>query len=78
VTFRAYIDTVRAKTGNSPRDFVRRAKQKGLLKPEVTHHQIAAWLKAEFGLGYGHAMAVYSLLKPMMGKRPGRRAAVLK
>lgn len=74
MTFRAYIDNIRAKTGQGPRDFERRAKAKGLLKPDTKPEQIVAWLKEEFGLGYGHALAIYSLLKPKMGKglRRGR------
>lgn len=69
MTFRAYIDNIRAKTGKGPRDFERLAKAKGLLNSETTPEQIAAWLKEEFGLGYGHSLMIYSLLKPKMGKR---------
>lgn len=44
-----------------------RGEEKGLLKPEVKAGQIVAWLKDDFELGRGHAMAIYALLKPHMG-----------
>jgi len=69
MTFQAYIDNIRAKTGKTPEDFRKLAKQKGLLKPEVKAGQIVTWLKEDFDLGRGHAMAIYLLLKPHMGKK---------
>jgi Domain of unknown function (DUF4287) len=69
MTLQAYIDNIRAKTGMSPKDFVRRARAKGLLRPDVTVKEVVGWLKDEFGLGYGHALAIYALLKPKMGKK---------
>jgi uncharacterized protein DUF4287 len=69
MTFQAYIDNIKAKTGKTPQDFRKIAEAKGLLKPEVKAGQIVAWLKADFGLGQGHAMAIYATLKPHMGKK---------
>lgn len=63
MTFQAYIDNIRAKTGKSPEDFRRLAEKKGLLEPGVKAGQIVAWLKAEHGLGHGHAMAIYATFK---------------
>lgn len=37
--------------------------QNGHIAPGVKATQITDWLKAEFDLGHGHAMAVYALLK---------------
>jgi hypothetical protein len=76
MTLKAYIDNIQAKTGQTPRDFARRARVKGFLKPEVTPEQIVTWLNEEFGLGRGHALAIYSLLKPKMGKVRKKRVAV--
>ena len=42
------------------------AKQKGLLEPGVKAGQIVAWLKKDFELGHGHAMAIYAVLKPLI------------
>lgn len=68
MTFKAYIDNIRAKTGKTPEDFRRLAEQKGLLenstiKKGVKAGQIVDWLKEDFELGRGHAMAIYALLK---------------
>jgi Domain of unknown function (DUF4287) len=68
VTFQAYIDNIQAKTGKTPEDFRALAEAKGLLKPEVKAGQIFDWLKENFGLGLGHARAIYHLLKPYMNK----------
>ena len=68
MTFQAYIDNIQKKTGNSAEDWVRLAGEKGwlennLLKPSVKASEVTTWLKAEYGLGQGHAMAVVALLR---------------
>ena len=68
MTFQAYIDNIEAKTGKTPDDFRKLAEEKGLLKPDVKAGQIVDWLNEDFDLGRGHAMAIYALLKPHMGK----------
>ena len=60
MTFQAYIDNIYKKTGKTPDDFRKLADEKGLLKPGVKAMQIIAWLKEEYGLGHGHAMAIYA------------------
>ena len=70
MTFKAYMENIEAKTGKSPKDFRAMAKEKGLydgkaIPPGVKAAQITDWLKADFGLGHGHAMAIYALLKGM-------------
>lgn len=62
--FQSYLNNIQAKTGQTPDDFKRLAEGKGLLQPGTKAGQIIAWLKADFGLGYGHAMAIYAVLKP--------------
>ena len=71
MTFRAYLENIEAKTGKSPDDFRAMAQAKGFAAQDgiaagVKATQITDWLKAEFGLGHGHAMAIVALLK---GKR---------
>ncbi|MBC8042335.1 MAG: DUF4287 domain-containing protein, partial [Rhizobacter sp.] len=56
----------KTKTGKTPEDFKKLAEKKGLLKPDVKAGEIVAWLKKDFDLGRGHAMAVYAWLR---GKR---------
>jgi len=68
VSFQAYLDTIERKTGLVADDLRRAADAKGYsafgaLKPETTATMIIDWLKAEHGLGRGHAMAVFALLK---------------
>lgn len=61
--FQAYLDNIKAKTGKSPRDFIRLAKAKGLLSANVKTGEIVAWLQKDFGLGRGHAMAIVVTLR---------------
>ena len=68
MSFQAYIDNVEARTGKSPDDFRALATAKGFLvdgKVPVTVKatQVTDWLKADFALGHGHAMAIYALLR---------------
>jgi hypothetical protein len=67
MSFQAYIDNIKAKTGKTPEDFRDLARAKGLLTPGTKATQITDWLKAEFALGHGHAMAIYATLKPHVG-----------
>jgi hypothetical protein len=54
MSFQAYIDNIRAKTGKTPEDFIKLAAQKKLTK----HGEIVSWLKSSFALGHGHATAM--------------------
>lgn len=58
MSFQAYIDNIHAKTGKTPEDFLRDAKAKGMVGPDVKVMQIVNWLKKDYGLGHGHAMAI--------------------
>jgi hypothetical protein len=68
MSFQAYIDNIQKKTGKTPQDFERLARAKGLMNPDVKAGQIVAWLEEDFGLGRGHAMAIYATLKPHLGR----------
>ena len=63
MSFQAYLDNIKTKTGKTPADFRALAQKKGLLKPGTKPGEIVAWLKADFGLGHGHAMAIVYVLK---------------
>jgi hypothetical protein len=68
MSFQAYINNIQAKTGKGPDDFKKLATAKGFLengelKPSVKAGEIVAWLKEDFALGHGHAMAIYALFK---------------
>jgi hypothetical protein len=62
--FKAYLDNIQAKTGKTPLDFLVLAQRQGRLRAGVSATEIVNWLKADFGLGHGHAMAIYAVLKP--------------
>jgi hypothetical protein len=68
MSFQAYIDNIKTKTGKTPADFKKLAEQKGFLNKGklvegIKAGQILAWLKEDFDLGHGHAMAVYAVFK---------------
>ncbi len=63
MTLKAYLDNIKAQTGKTPEDFRVLAEKKGLLKEEVKTGQIINWLKEDYGLGRGHAMAIVLMLK---------------
>jgi hypothetical protein len=58
MSFQAYLDAVKAKTGKTPEDFRVLVAERGLVK----HGEIVAWLKADYGLGHGHANAVTQVI----------------
>lgn len=66
MSFQAYIDNIKAKTGKTPADFKRLAIQKGFIEDDevkVKAGEIVKWLKEDFGLGHGHSMAIYATFK---------------
>lgn len=64
MSYQAYLDSIKAKTGKSPEDFKALAEQKGLLQPGVKAGVVVQWLKDDFGLGHGDAMAMYGTIRP--------------
>ncbi|MFV3131985.1 DUF4287 domain-containing protein [Niveispirillum sp. KHB5.9] len=71
MSFNAYLTNIEAKTGKSADDLRTEAMAKGLadeagLKAGVKAGQVVDWLKTEYDLGHGHAMAIVAYLK---GKR---------
>ena len=72
MTYKAYIDNIKAKTGKDPEYFLEAAKKKGLTK----HSELLAWLKTEVGLGHGHASAmVFYIRDPEWAKKKLREDA---
>ena len=68
MSFQAYIDNIKAKTGKTPADFKALVEKKGFLSngeivKSVKATEITNWLKEEFDLGHGHAMAIYASFK---------------
>ncbi|SDO60285.1 protein of unknown function [Cryobacterium flavum] len=51
------------KTGLAPRQFIALAQEKGFDDPSKKAGVIVDWLKADFDLGRGHAMALVHIIK---------------
>ncbi len=71
MSFQAYLDNIQKQTGLSPAEFMTKAEEKGFLQngqltATIKATEITNWLKADFDLGHGHAMAMYAYFK---GKR---------
>jgi hypothetical protein len=56
MSFQAYIDAVEKKTGKVPSELVAEAHAKGF-GPDTKAMEIVGWLKDDYGVGRGHAMA---------------------
>ena len=62
MSFQAYLDNIEAKTGRTPRQLVDEAAAKGF-GSETKAGEIVEWLKADYGLGRGHAMAIVHVIR---------------
>lgn len=58
MTIQAHLDKIRAKTGNSPKEFRALAAELGL----TTYRSVKDWLTSEYGLDHGHANLVAYLV----------------
>ena len=68
MSFQAYLDNIQEKTGKTPEDFLKLAQKKGFsdsagLRDGIKPGDIVSWLKTDFELGHGHAMAIVALIK---------------
>ena len=63
MSFQAYLDNIEEKTGKTPNELVALAKARGYDDPATKAGVIADWLKEDFGLGRGHAMAIVHVIK---------------
>ncbi|MGX5690941.1 DUF4287 domain-containing protein [Arcticibacter tournemirensis] len=66
MSFQGYLKTIKEKTGKGPAEFKALAEDKGFIQNgelKVKAGEITNWLKEDFGLGHGHSMAIYALLR---------------
>ena len=63
MSFQAYLDNIKAKTGKTPEDLRRLAAKAGVYKADMKAGDLVAWLKKEFQLGHGHSMAIWAVFK---------------
>ncbi len=62
MSFQAYLDTIEKKTGKTPQELVDEAKSRGF-GAETKAGDIVTWLKDDYDLGRGHAMALVHVVK---------------
>lgn len=62
MSYQAYLDAIEMKTGKTPQELLTAAEQKGFTS-STKAAEVVAWLADEFGVGRGHAMAFYGVLK---------------
>jgi len=67
MTFQAYLDNIQKQTGVTPDEWIALATAKGFTKAGTKATVITDWLKADYQLGHGHAMAIVKLLKDRAG-----------
>jgi hypothetical protein len=63
MSFQAYLDNIEEKTGLTPRQLIELAAQKGFAGSSVKAGEVIAWLKTDYDLGRGHAMAIVHVMK---------------
>jgi hypothetical protein len=76
MTFQAYIDTIKAKTGMDPDDFQKIAAEKGLLVGDIKAGPIQKWLKDDYDLGPGHSMALVAVFRERLIAQPSKEEAI--
>lgn len=62
MSFQAYLDNIEDKTGKTPNEFIAEAQTKGF-NSETKSGEIVQWLKDDYDLGRGHAMALVYVIK---------------
>jgi hypothetical protein len=62
MSFQSYLDNIEIKTGKTPNELIALAKDKGF-NADTKAGEIISWLKEDFDLGYGHAMAIVKVIK---------------
>ena len=72
MSMQAYYDTITARTGKTPEQLVELARAAGLIQPGIKAGQIITWLKENYGLGHGHAMAIVAMIKKQAEPAPSR------
>jgi hypothetical protein len=63
MTFQAYMDAVKLKTGKTPEQLKTEAEQLGVYSADMKATALVAWLAEKYDLGRGHAMSVWAVWK---------------
>ncbi len=62
MSFQAYLDKIEQKTGKTPAELVDEAHDRGF-GADTTTGEIVTWLKDDYDLGRGHAMALVHVIR---------------
>ena len=62
MTYQAYLDAIEKKTGKTPATLLDEARAKGF-DPQSKAAGFVEWLKNDYEVGRGHAMALFGVLK---------------
>ncbi len=63
MSFQAYLDNIKTKTGKSAAELTKLATAKGILHEKTKAGDLVKWLKENFDLGHGHAMAIWKFVQ---------------
>ncbi|PVU83190.1 DUF4287 domain-containing protein [Cellulomonas sp. WB94] len=63
MSFQADLDAIEERTGLTPRQLVELAHAKGFDEPSAKAGDVVAWLKEDYDVGRGHAMALWHVIK---------------
>jgi len=59
MSFDAYMENIAKKTGKTPEQMREEALSKGVISENMKATVFTDWLKTEYQLGHGHAMAMW-------------------
>ena len=62
MSYQAYLDAIEKKTGRTPQQLLDEAEARGY-GADPRAGEVVAWLKDDYDLGRGHAMALFGVLK---------------
>jgi hypothetical protein len=62
MSYQAYLDALEKKTGQTPQQLLDEAAARGY-GPTTKAGVVVEWLQESYGVGRGHAMALYGVIK---------------
>ena len=62
MSYQAYLDAIEKKTGRTPQQLLDEANERAY-GPNTKAGEVLAWLKDDYDVGRGHAMAFFGVLK---------------
>lgn len=63
MSFQAYIENIKVKTGKTPEQLMESVKKAGIFSEDMKAGELVSFLSKEFGLGHGHSMAIWKFFK---------------